>query len=270
MSYFEEDFRETAWEERAPDPRQEEAREVLRGFFDVNRERVVFSRQVEVQHESKFFHWVTNRALRDLKDEGVIRWETRDLSWGGHINVMWPRGYRYYRRAAAELVKEVEQYSAPGIGAALGLHGEQMVLEGFARNQFVLKGRNVSGFEGREWTETRHDLDFVFGRDGVDYGMEVKNTLGYMDHDELVTKVRLNKHLGLIPVFVVRMVPKSWIKEVVDEGGFVLVLKYQLYPWTHKELAKRVREGLGLPVDAPRALWDGTMGRFLKWHAGRV
>jgi hypothetical protein len=74
------------------------------------------------------------------------------------------------------------------------------------------------------------------------------------------------KHLDLRPVFVARMLPKGWIKEIVDEGGFALILKYQLYPWTHKELASQVAMELGLPVDAPKALEDGTMKRFMRWH----
>jgi hypothetical protein len=44
------------------------------------------------------------------------------------------------------------------------------------------------------------------------------------------------------------------------------ILKYQLYPWAHRDLARRVRAELGLPVDAPRALEEGTMMRFLRWH----
>jgi hypothetical protein len=43
-------------------------------------------------------------------------------------------------------------------------------------------------------------------------------------------------------------------------------MKYQLYPWTHRDLARRVRDTFGLPVDAPRALWEGTIVRFLRWH----
>jgi hypothetical protein len=53
-----------------------------------------------------------------------------------------------------------------------------------------------------------------------------------MDYPELTTKVRLCQHLGLRPVFVVRMMPRTWIHEVAQQGGFVLILKYQLYPWT--------------------------------------
>jgi hypothetical protein len=71
-------------------------------------------------------------------------------------------------------------------------------------------------------------------------------------------------------VFAVRMLPKSWTKQVIDANGFALVLKYQLYPWSHRSLAQRVREELGLPVDTPRAPAEGTMDRFMNWHDAQV
>lgn len=145
-----------------------------------------------------------------------------------------------------------------------------MVLEGFARCEFVMRGRNTRAYAGREWVETAHELDFVFDRDGVAYGVEVKNTLRYMEYDELRTKIRMCEALGLKPVFAARMLPKSWIKEVVDSGGFALIMKYQLYPWTHRGLALQVRKELELPVDAPRALEQGTMERFMRWHRRNV
>jgi hypothetical protein len=76
--------------------------------------------------------------------------------------------------------------------------------------------------------------------------------------------------IGVRPVIVARMLPKSWIEELRQSGGFALVLKYQLYPWTHRELAKRVASEIGLPVDSPRSLQAGTMQRFLRWHSKNV
>ncbi len=145
-----------------------------------------------------------------------------------------------------------------------------MVLEAFAKCQFVTKGRNTNKFCGKTWAETNHDLDFIFERDGRQYGVEVKNMLGYMDQGEFRAKIKMCHSLGLAPVFVARMLPKTWIEELRRAGGFALILKWQLYPPAHKALAKRVREELGLPVDAPRALADGTMARFLAWHEKRV
>ena len=102
------------------------------------------------------------------------------------------------------------------------------------------------------------------------YGIEVKNTLGYMDGKEFLLKIQLCKWLGIRPVFVCRMLPKSWIHQLNSVRGFALILKYQLYPWSHRELAKRVSEQLNLPIGAPRFLEEGTMNRFLKWHARQL
>ncbi len=61
-------------------------------------------------------------------------------------------------------------------------------------------------------------------------------------------------------------VAKHHGSELIDSDGYGMIMKYQLYPWTHKELAKRVADELTLPVDAPRALYEVTMNRFLEWH----
>lgn len=253
-----------------PDLKETDARNELREFFEARREDVFFSRQVEVQHEDRSFHWISNRAIRHLLEEGVLLGERRTLQSGGSVHLLWHRGFRYYRRAASRLVKTVEEYSDPNIGAALGLTGEAMILEGFALRKFVLEGRNTRSFAGEDWQQTEHNLDFIFEKDGHAYGVEVKNTLGYMEHNELITKIKMCRHLGVAPVFVARMLPKVWIKELNDAGGFALILKHQLYPWAHRDLARRVKAELGLPVDSPRALAEGTMERFVRWHVKRV
>lgn len=100
--------------------------------------------------------------------------------------------------------------------------------------------------------------------------MEVKNTLGYIEYEEFQIKTAICQKLGIRPVFAVRMLPRTWIHELVNVGGFALIFKYQLYPRTHKDLARKIAVELGLPVDAPRALEDGTMARFMKWHQRNV
>jgi hypothetical protein len=102
-----------------------------------------------------------------------------------------------------------DEYGSPNICAAMGLHGEQMILAGFARKQFVMRDHNTRRFRDRKWTETEHNLDFIFERDGRAY-------------------------------------------------------------WTHIELARRVARELTLPVDAPKALAEGTMNRFEAWHQRRL
>ena len=246
------------------------AREDVVEFIEANREKVFSSRQMEVHFERRYFHWITHRVLNDLLGGGHIGGESRVMKGGVPLNVFWHKGNRYTRRAVKDLIDVIEGYSEPNFTAALGNTGELLVSDGFGRFRFVQMGRNTNEFEGRRWEESEHDVDFIFERDGRAYGIEVKNTLPYINDREMKLKIRLCKHLGLTPVFVVRAMPAIWIGEVSRAGGFTLVLGYQLYPLGHKEFAREVREKTGLPVDAPRALYDGTMQRFVTWHEKRA
>jgi hypothetical protein len=122
------------------DPAEQRAYRRLVELFEDRPEEVFFSRQLEVALEGEFFHWITNRALRRLAEEGLVRTERRPLAAGGSITLYWHRAFRYYKRAATRLVALVNEYADPNIGGALGLHGETMVLEGFARSKFVMQG----------------------------------------------------------------------------------------------------------------------------------
>ena len=242
---------------------QKEVEEELIKWFSEKSQQVFYSRQIEVIFEDKYFHWITNRALRNLEQRRIIKSEARELRNSGNINLYWNKDYRYYRRTAKQIIELVEMYADPNFSGALGTHGELLVLEGFAKCECVMKGRNCNEYNGIKWKESEHDLDFIFEKDSLVYGIEVKNMLGYMDYKELKIKLRMCKQLQMKPIIVARMLPKSWINEIIESDGFALILKYQLYPTSHKDVCKRVSEELGLPVDSPRALYEGTMQRFL-------
>lgn len=251
-------------EEEQVDEREEKAVEVLTEFFEKNKKRVFYFRQIEVYHEGQFFHWITNRALHRLIGK-VLRVEERKLKFGSPISFIWHKSLRYYKTEIKKTLKLVEEYSDPYVGASLGLNGEFMVLEGFARKQFLCVGRHTNSYGGKKWMSD-HNLDFIFEKDSIAYGVEVKNQLRYPEHSEINNKMQMCEYLGVRPVFVARMMPKSWINEVRKKNGFSLILKYQLYPLSHKVVASRVAKELGLPVDTPKFLMEKTMKRFLGWH----
>ncbi len=255
---------------RPPDLTEGQAVDALRDYFEANVDRVYSSRQLEVFFEDRYFHWITHRAIKLLSEEGTVRLEQRMLSYGAPINLVWHRKNRYVRRPAKEVIRLVEAYSHPDFTAALGNTGELLVSDGFGRFGFNQRGRNAQEYGGRRWTSSAHNLDFIFERDGRSYGVEVKNTLPYIHDRELGIKLEMCDHLSLIPLFVVRAMPAIWISDVSRRGGFTLVLKHQLYPLSHKTFADEVRKELGLPVDAPKALFDGTIRRFERWHLGRL
>jgi hypothetical protein len=255
--------------EEAQEPRDvkiDEAKEALVRFFREHSDEVYYSRQLEVQFEDRFFHWITSKALRELAAEGAIQSFTTELVEHVPIRFYSSLRNRYWRRRAEEIRKLVVTYSDSTFTTALGHHGELMFDAALPTAGFMPRSRKVRDFGGRQWTRTAHDLDRVFERDGVKYGTEIKNTLDYIPIGELVVKMRMCEHLGLRPLFIVRMAPKNYIDMVRRAGGFTLVFKHQLYPHGHAPLAATVRERRGLPVDSPTAIADGTVQRFLNWH----
>ena len=81
----------------------------LEGFIEGHKESVFFSRQLEVQNEDEWYHWITNRALRELVGRGLLRTEVRELQTGGSIHLMWHKNHRYYRRDAKKVVQLVSR-----------------------------------------------------------------------------------------------------------------------------------------------------------------
>lgn len=253
-------------DEPGDDEKQEKVAGLLSALFRENRERVFYSRQLEIRHEGGYFHWITNRALHQLEAAGEIVIDPRRLVHGSSVKLAWNRRHRYPLREAARAVELINSYSTYEVAQALGDRGEQLVHEAFALNGFRTLGRNVREHQGVTWTESNHNLDFAFERDGRVYGVEVKNTLRYPPQDEVETKTAMAVHLGMVPLFVVRAMPRTWFHQVNQAGGFVLVLGWQLYPKLLQSLVDDLRATFGLPVDTPRALYESTMQRVLTWH----
>lgn len=281
MSEDEPYFREPDWneqddrseeehEEWPRDAKVDEAKRFIMDDFLVGKGSDVFwERQIEVRLEGQFFHWITAKALQELREEGEL---ASELVQEGSIvlRLYWFPGNRYWKRKAGRIRKFMRFYSDPSFTRALGNHGEIMFDAALPTVGFMPTARKVRGYGGRVWTATGHDLDRVFVRDGVGYGTEIKNTLPYIPHDELRVKIRMCQTLGLKPLFIVRGAAKSYVEEVRREGGFTLVFKWQLFPHGYEEEARETREAWGLPVDSPRAIQDGTVRRFLNWHLGQL
>ena len=106
------------------------------------------------------------------------------------------------------------------------MQGEHLVLAAFARQRFLLLGEEANSYGDKVWTQTGHDLDFIFERDGIGYGIEVKNTLGYLDIGEFLAKIKLARHIGVKPVFAVRALPRTWANALIQAGGYAMIMRY--------------------------------------------
>lgn len=252
------------------DPAVQEIEPLLIQKLDETPDRVFYENQLAVLFEDDFFHWVTARALIDLRESGKIGSELGELSKGVPLRFYFSRRCRYWKRKAVELRDLVRNFSSENFARGLGLQGELLAEAGLPRVGFLPVGHEVRSWNGVDWRETGHDLDRVFERDGLQYGTEIKNRLSYIPQQEFNAKLRMCGELNLIPLFIARMMPRTYIEEVRRAGGFSLIMKYQFYPVTQQELARRVRTELELPVDTPARLRDETLRRFLNWHNGKL
>lgn len=257
--------------ERPRDAKVDEAKEfLLEEVFGKNEERVFYGRQLEVMVERKFYHWITSQALGELVRDGEILSEKLPVRAGLEARFYWTKKVRYWKRAASGVVKLIAAYSADAVGSALGDHAELMFDAALPRVGFMPVGWEANGYKDKTWTLTGHDLDRVFIRDGVAYGAEIKNTLAYIDREELEVKLAMCKELGLKPLFIMRFAPKSYNDMIIKAGGYAMIFEWQMYPAGLEGLATRLKDDLGLKVGTPRRVNDGTVGRFLTWHKKQV
>ena len=139
----------------------------VKDYIDANGERVFYGRQLEIHFEGDYFHWITSRASKELADNKAINIEKRSMNWGGSINLYWSKAFRYYKKAARELVSLVEQFSANEITTGVGDIGEHLILEGFVRSGFQLAGRDINSINGINWIQSYQNLDFIFLKDEI-------------------------------------------------------------------------------------------------------
>ncbi|MCA0302501.1 MAG: hypothetical protein LCH95_08840 [Proteobacteria bacterium] len=234
-------------------------------FFPEDAQEVFYGRQLEVWLEKSYFHWITRKALVELREEKRIKF-SKEATALHEAHFYWPRKHRYPRRQIQEIVKLIDEFSEPAFTRAVGHHAEMLFDASLAYTEFKVSAQNVRTWKGRSWSESQHNLDRVIERDGRAYGVEIKNQLGYIDQTEFELKLRMCQHLRLRPLFMARMMPANYINDVIRGGGFALILGEVFYPLMTDDLAKRVRSRLKLPVVSVRSLPDSALKRFIDWH----
>jgi hypothetical protein len=255
------------WRKGLPrDKKVDEAKEALIEFFEENNEDVFYMQQLEVFVEKQFFHWITSTAINELIDEGLLAAEELPLLGATSIKFVFNKGHRYHKRQINEKLQIVREYSDPAIAGACGRQAEVLFLHALANRGFLSHGENINEYKDKKWEETEHNLDYILERDEKTYGVEVKNKWGYIDRDELDIKLEMCDFLDIKPLFIMRGSPKHYNNMIQEAGGYAMIFVAQIYPFGHRDLVKRIKETLGLEADCPRAIPDGIIDRFMRWH----
>jgi hypothetical protein len=250
---------EDYFEPSKPDHYFLQAQKEIRGLYEADRETVFYIRQVQIKLEKKFYHWITNNAIIGLYKIGFLKDLRLPKEKGMSTRYFIHRANRYAKRTINGMEKIIEEYSQDHITRSCGYRAEELFCNALAMRGFMPKARKVKEFNGKKWEKTGHDLDFVFMRDGVAYGCEIKNTLGYIDKEELAIKIEMCGYFGIKPLFIMRYSPKSYNKLIYESGGFALIFESQIYDLSQESLVKKIRDVLGLPVICSKAIPDGII-----------
>lgn len=257
-------------EEKVPDEYFVDVQKQIKDIYLQDKESIFYIRQLQVMFEKHYYHWITNNAVNGLCKLGFLKDIRLSSTKGTSTRYFVHRSNRYPRRDIRRIQNLIDAYSQDHVTRGCGYRAEELFCVGLAFRGFIPTDRKVKKYKDREWTKTGHDLDFVFERDKLAYGCEIKNTLGYIDKEELEIKLEMCEYLELIPLFVMRYAPKTYIRMINEAGGFALIFETQIYELGQVALVQEIKATLGLPVICSRAIPDGIIDRFIKWHERKI
>jgi len=234
-------------------------------FFEVNQTNVFYLKQIEVKFEKLYFHWIIAKAVDNLIGSH-IRQKRMSLWKGTPIKFLFHPKLRYHKRKIGKKLKIIRAFSDPQVTRAFGRQAEVLFFNALTNKGFLSHGQNINEYQGKKWTKTKHNLDFIIEKDNTTYGCEVKNTFDYIEQDELKWKIEICKYLNIKPLFIMRFSPKTYNWRIIQNNGCVIIFETQIYPFGFEDLVASIKEELELPVDCPRAIPDGIIQRFLKVH----
>lgn len=168
-------------EQALPDEYFLSAQRELKNLFEADKDNVFYIRQLQVKFEKKYFHWITYNALMQLhKNLRNLREIVISKAKGTQAHFFTHYSNRYPKRKVKIISELIDEYSQDHITRSCGHRAEDLFCLALVKKGFSIEKQKVKQYNGKEWIKTNHDLDFVFKKDGINYGCEIKNTLGYI------------------------------------------------------------------------------------------
>ena len=168
----------------------------IRQLYENNKDGIYYTRQLQIKFEKAYFPWTTYRVIRHLNDLDFLILIERPQKDATSISFYTHYSNRYPKRKINKLEEIIGEFSQDHITRSCGQRAEDLFCLGLVKKGFKVTGQKVKEYNGKKWTKTGHDLDFVFEKDGICYGCEIKNTLGYIGKEELDIKMKTLRPLG--------------------------------------------------------------------------
>lgn len=109
------------------------------GEYVNNSSKVFYLRELQVHYEADYFHWVTQHAVNQLIEDGVINLRNEKVN-GNKINFIFSRNQRYIERKIKRKVSLIERFSDPIVTRAYGRRAEELFKMAFFGKQIYPPG----------------------------------------------------------------------------------------------------------------------------------
>lgn len=233
---------------------------------DCNKDCPFHKRALQVLFEEDYPHDFTLKAVQALKQEGFLKQRSIRID-STEVHFLHRYNLRYVVRLMKQPADLIRQYSDYRISKATGDYAEMLFGFMFRLNGFKIVARNVSEYDGTKWIKTqKYDLDFIIERDGITYGVEIKNTFDYMPPKEFQAKLEICKRFDIVPLFPLRCPSDPQFEVMRDVGGRALMFKSRIFPPGQEQLVHDIWNFIRLPVTVWKELPRGIEKRFIDFH----
>ncbi len=213
-----------------------------------SKDSVFYKKQIQVILEEQYPHDITGKAANELIEDKFLKDEPRAFGKNMHAIFVWRRNIRYVATIIKEKVKIIEKFSDDEVNDGVGKYAEILFSHMFEKNQFKIVDINTNKFRNKTWRKSDKNLDFIIEKDGINYGVEIKNTFDYMPQDEFAEKLNMCQFLKLVPVFPLRSPSPQQYPLMKDINGLALKFKTRIFPPGNQKLVTEIWNHFRLPV----------------------
>lgn len=252
LNYKEEYLWVECWMRRADTEsfrrRKEQAKPLILELIGEHSFLALKSVQISLERRN-YWHTVTWNAIQDLRREGLIR--TAKYPPRGAFPTWVYRSDLRINDIRETIDNELKPIYNDFIrrSSNMGLYCETIIEKALTDTGFITlsKRANTRYFRGRIYPR-RKDLDIIAYKEGVFYGIEVKNNLAYPNWNiDIIQKKQVADYHGIQFVLFSRTLgPYGY--DLFQCGGLHLEFDYIFWSPNFSSLAERIEESLYFPI----------------------
>ncbi|RLI79778.1 hypothetical protein DRP05_02775 [Archaeoglobales archaeon] len=218
----------------------------------VNEKRFLMRRAIQVLLEEKHSIWqnVSWNAIEELKKEGKLR-VAKYPPRGNYPVWVFGEDLRINKIKDEIKNKYIPVYREfESKSEEMGAYAEKIIEAALTKARFITlsKEPNTKYFRGREYPG-RSTLDFIAYKEGVFYGIEVKNRVSYPNFEKILTdKKKVADYHGIQFLLISRRLgPYGY--ELFKCGGMHLEFEILIWNPKYSSIAEKAKKMLGYPIE---------------------